>query len=207
MSTTTNKERKLIVEYWYRILVSVSLAFNDIARIIVEFGKLCDQFDKLLVDKEIILNNDGLMLSKFGCHSVCKDAFGTFIAKPGNRYLWKIKIMRGDEDEIIVNIGVAAVGFCSFDEWDMWCCAGHGYAYFSGGIKYHDTYAGRIYGESFGVDDVIHICLDLKDNYDISWCKNGKHFGKGFDVEKEEEYKLAIGIYYGQIQLIDFQIH
>ena len=205
MSTTSNSERKLIVEYWYRTLISVSLSFDDIAKIIIAYGKALERFDKSLVDKKIILNHDELMLSKLHGRQDFKNGFGTFIAGPGQKYHWRIKLMNQDTNSIKVNIGIIEKDYVNLN-WELWCCSGFGYSYYTDGKIYHDSYNGDRYGEPFGVNDVIDVWVDLKKYYAISWSKNGQHFGKGFDVKRRTDYRLAIGIYYGQIQLIDFEV-
>ena len=89
----------------------------------------------------------------------------------------------------------------------------YGFSYHQDGKIYTSSKAFDInwdgsgdYGDSFQAPDVIHIYLDLRDNYEISWGKNNKRYDKGFDLKKETNYKLALGFYKGKIELDSFQI-
>ena len=64
------------------------------------------------------------------------------------------------------------------------------------GRLYHDTRHRpfKQYGEIFGEGDVIHVWLDLKENNDLSFGRNGKNLGKAFDIKSNTNYRLAIGV-------------
>ena len=213
MSTTTDYEREVIVEYWYRTLLSVSLSFDDITKIIIEFGKAFERFERSLMTDNMKVNENGTILSQTDFHWQFNSAFGSFNAFPGNKYHWKMKILQSGKDDDPTKLE-ANVGIIPVDMHEqalrkprvVWCCIGYGYAYYSDdGKKYHDNYTGSNYGKKYKPGDIIDIHLDLKDNYNVSWGKNSKDYGKGFDLEKKE-YKLAIGIYFGKIQLLSLEI-
>ena len=201
------KVRELIVEYWYRTLLSISLSIDDITKIIVEFGEEFERFEETLRSKKVKIKDNGKLISQTKDEYHCHNAFGLFNATPGSKYHWKVQIKPG-LFTFKANIGIIEANKCEESLPDLiWCCIGRGYAYYShDGNIFHDTFLGKKYGETYTDNDVIDIRLDLKDDYMVSWGKNGKDYGKGFDVKKETEYKLAVGMYYGKVKLISLDI-
>ena len=208
---SNRRQRELIIEYWYRALLSISYSLNDIVKIIIEFGKIMDRFDKELVHKSITMNHDGSELSKikqFKKQTMANsNAFGTFTATPGRIYRWKLKMMKIVDKTSYLDVDI---GVIEADEatslYKRWCCYADGYSYNKNGKIYHYSYAGTSYGQQYTENDIIDVLLDLKAAYDISWQRNGNIFGKGFDVKKEKDYKLAVGIHCGNVKLIAFEI-
>ena len=62
------------------------------------------------------------------------------------------------------------------------------------------------YGPELKKDDIIQVCLDLKDNYELSYVVNDQRLGKAFDVKKETAYKLAISLYVGRMSLLSYKV-
>ena len=208
---TERKERELVVEYWYRTLLSVSLSCDDITKIIVEFGEAFERFEESLASKCIKIEDDGTVLLSQATRYACNNAFGVFRAISGYTYHWKLQIMQSMTfNKFQANIGIIEADKCEEclpASAPLWFCSGIGYAYYSGdGNAWHMHFYGKEYGETYTDNDVIDIRLDLKDNYMVSWGKNEKDYGKGFDVKQDTGYKLAIGIYYGKVKLISLDI-
>ena len=206
---TERKERELVVEYWYRTLLSVSLSFADITKIIVEFGEAFERFEESLASECIKIEENGTVLLSQAKGYTCNNAFGVFNAISGYKYHWKVQIMQSTTDKRFqANIGIIEADKCEeYLPAKIWCCLGKGYAYYSyDGNIFHNSYSGDKYGNSFAANDIIDIRLNLKNDHIISWCKNGIDYGIGFEVKKNTEYKLAVGLYFGKVQLISLDI-
>ena len=204
----SNAVKQLIIECWFRKLIELELSIEDIAKIIIEFADEYEQFDPEKTSKDLKLENDNLDVYLPTIASLLTArSFGLLDATPGRKYHWKIKIL----DEMSGNIGIIeADKYISFSKGtDGWWYYPYGYAYYSGKDLYNDyentTYI--VYGEEYDVDDIIDVWLDLKDNYDLSFGKNEKKFGKAFDLKKDTTYKLAIGLYSGGVRLMSFEIN
>ena len=105
-------------------------------------------------------------------------AYGLIAAKPGHKYEWKVKIL----DNTDANIGI--VEFNENIKWKWgWWCEEYGYSYYRDGFIYNGTDYKK-YGDRLGKDDIVGVILDLKENYQLSFSRNGKVFGKAFDMKK-----------------------
>lgn len=209
---SSRRERELIAAYWYRTLLCLELSFDDIIKIVIEFGEAFECFEKSLMSQNMNVNDDGTILTQTSSLFKYKtvNAFGVFTAVPGHRYHWKVQLIQVENEqgkETRTNIGVIEADKYKENLDKLWCCRGNGYSYYSDdGDIYHEQYVGDKYGDKYSSGDIIDIRLDLKDNYSISWGKNGNDYGKGFNVMEEMEYKLAIGIYYGKVKLLSLEI-
>ena len=102
-----------------------------------------------------------------------------------------------------INLGIVEANKWKDAMGEYWWWQHYGFSYYSNGMIYRQS-GSQKYGDKIKVNDIIHIHLDLKDDYDISWRQNDTNYGKGFDVQKQTEYRLAIGFYEGKIELLSF---
>ena len=211
---STSKERQLIFEYWFRIIIGSDISIQDISNITLKFGEKYEMFDSSLSHKSIEIQNDGQLL--FLSASLCKkiSGFGTVTAKSGYRYHWKLKLF-GDNVQYI-NIGIIEADKCSANTSNSWWITEYGYSYWSGdGEIYHDWSQQGIfrnhkhYGKSYGKDDIIDIWLDLKDENQLSFAKNDETFGKAADLKQSVDFRLAVAIWFAncKIQILSFEMY
>ena len=52
----------------------------------------------------------------------------------------------------------------------------------------------------------MHIVLDLKNNNDIRFGVNQNTFDKAWYIDPNKDYKLAVSLYSGKIELISFEM-
>ena len=78
----------------------------------------------------------------------------------------------------------------------------YGYSYYKDSQTWNNN-KGKYYGDPIGKDHIIHIWLDLKDKYDLSFDKNGKKYGQAWDAHHNTTYKLAVR---GSVQIFSFEI-
>ena len=89
------------------------------------------------------------------------------------------------------------------DLWGWWVRP-WGYAYFVTGSCYHNSDYFK-YGDQCFQGDTVEICLDLI-NYELSFARNGKNYGKAFDIKHDKTYKLAVSINSGSLSLVSFEV-
>ena len=204
--SSSQEVRQLIIEYWCRILLSFSTSFSidDIAKIIVEFGNEYEQFDATvsgtgMKGTTIEFGEDNLTAKFLGYN---ESAFGLIEAVPGCIYHWKIKLIEVGGHS--VNIGIVEADKMETQDAAYFWGYEYGYSYYKDGQTWHNN-KGKYYGDPIGKDDIIHIWLDLKDKYDLSFDKNGKKYGKAWDVNHDTTYKLAVRVR-GSVQIFSFEI-
>ena len=202
----TSKEQELIIEYWVRTVLNLTIAINDIIKIMIEFADEFETFDPLLIHEKITTNSDYMSISHHPEHSQLS-AFGKVIACPRRKYHWKLVII---DRYTSANIGVIESDKCK--EWisKFWWNNPFGFSYYHTGSVFSGTDEGMKsdieFGEEFKKGDIIHIYLDLKDNYDIGWGRNAKQFQKAFNVNKDTDYRLAVSLNSGTVDLISLEI-
>ena len=214
MSHVASMERQLIVANWFRKLIEFDLSIQDISKIIIELGDPYEQFDPEETNKYLKLDNDNLDVNLTSEHDefvlVVVSSFGLTETSPGHKYHWKIQALDGMKGG---NVGIIKANACSSYKYETnanWWGDTAGYAYYSvTGALYHNYQrtSSRPYADGFGTNDIIDVWLDLKDNYTLSFGKNGKSYGKAFDVNRDMTYKLAVGLYSGGLRLISFEIY
>ena len=214
---SSKEDRSLIINYWFRKTIAAKFTIKDIIKIIVEFAEEIEIFDASISSKYIKLEEDNCSVffpsrherAEYGIPQApnpvefSASVFGIVDATPGHKYHWKIKII-GDTNP---NIGIIEADKClaERDEFaDHWWIESYGYSISLYGWKYHNNssafYAGII------LSGEIDVWLDMKDNYDLSYGHNGKEYGTAWNVDKHKTYKLAIGLYYGRVELVHFKV-
>ena len=68
-----------------------------------------------------------------------------------------------------------------------------------------DGYSAR-YVEKQEAGDIIEIWLDLNDNFDLSFSKNGKNYRPAFVVPADKEYRFAVNVATGKVTILAFDI-
>ena len=194
----TKEQSQMIIEYWMRILTQNSFSIDDIAQLMMEFGAEYDEFDPSTSNKDMKYkdNNLTVQLPSYTTGSG-KSAYGLIDATPGRIYYWKLKLI---EECRYVNIGII-----KSDKLDP------NQGFWRSGPRYYqrgDIDATHKYGPTLTKNDVVEMCLDLKDKGELSFIVNGKDLGKiPYDIEATSTYKLAIGYYtQGKISLQSFKI-
>eukprot|EP01083_Nonionella_stella_P128602 389715_1 len=191
----------IVLTHWYRTCgdASKTALSRDVMHLIHTFvvsaSSLGDTFDSSLNYASITLNADGSNAMKHNTGTSTESVFGSMIATPGSIYTWRVKMSEID----YVNIGVIECGKCEPcpSPLSLWWLSEIGYAYFSwDGSFYHQddaTWGGKKqYGRAYATNDVIDVCLDLK-QYIISFGKNSRFFS-GQNVKDRTDYKLAIAM-------------
>ena len=203
---STDDERQLVVEYWFRILIGASISVSDISNIINEFGKVYDKFDpKLSSDSVTFENNDSIICTNKEESWNVDNAFGTEVAKPGKMYHWKLKLL--ELGEKYLNVGIIEADKCKKDTSDWWNYA-YGFSYYTqDGNFYNKNYI--TYGEECENNDIIDIWLDLRENKnELSFARNDKQFGKAANTKDGTDYKLVIGAFalMKKVEILMFEI-
>ena len=206
---SSSAQRKIIVEYWFRVLIGLDILVDDILKIALKFAKEYETFS----NSSLRFEDDGRILCKTAYNGEECSTFGAVIAKPGHLYHWRIKVMEKKKDNHL-NIGIIEANkfeYC-LEVDDPWYITPYGYSYFAGdGFIYNETESNCYwpYGDAYGEDDIIDIWLDLRDNKnELSFEKNNKKYGKAADVDSFKNYKLAIAMYGDEkkIGLMSFEI-
>ena len=110
-----------------------------------------------------------------------------------------------------INIGIVEAdklkenpSFLNEDHY--WWGRSWGYSYYQHASVWHNR-MDESYGKQLEKGDIVGVCLDLKENYDLSYSVNGTEYGKAFNVAKDKTYKFAIGFYQGKVTLLSFEIN
>ena len=211
---SASEQRKIIVEYWFRVLIGSDISIDDILKIALRFAKEYEKFSyhPLLSEEALMIEDDGRIVRKTTFNFQECNTFGTVTAKQSHLYHWKIKVMEMQDN--FLNIGVVEANKCEqcLSTNNAWYFESFGYSYYAGDGKiYHKKKLRSCwsYGDKYGVDDIIDIWLDLRDNKNqLSFAKNEKKFGKAADVKDSTDYKLAISMYARQkkIELMLFEM-
>ena len=129
-------------------------------------------------------------------------AYGLIEATPGHIYHWMLKLVA---DICALNVGIIEADKCETKKALYFWGEEFGYSYYADGEVWHSN-KGVKYGDKLENGDVIHIWLDLKDKYELSFGQNEKKYGKAWDVTQDKTYKLAIAAKDGRIEILSFQI-
>lgn len=127
--------------------------------------------------------------------------FGIINAVPGGIYYWKIKIIDYN------NLSRLYIGVIQADKVSskpppfLWWGRPYGYALFQDGDFCHngDFFP---YSMEFETNHIIEMCLDLKDNYALSYIVQGVDYGKAYSVKADTTYKLGISMDHGKVELL-----
>ena len=204
----TQRKHVLIIEYWFRILLKdESLSFSDITNIIIEFGKVVDRFDSEVINKNDRLelkDDEGTILSLIEAEGLPQCAHGIFVAEPGAKYHWRIQMLT---DCRMMNIGID-VDTAIVEKFNFFWLRKTGYSYYGNGAYWHKHALNYPKGDAYGdKGDIIHVFLDLKEKYELSFGKNDHKFAKAFDVDESAKYKLFVSlIKEGKIQLLSLEV-
>lgn len=202
MSSSAHKV--MIIEYWYRVLSGSSFSIVNISKIIIEYCKEYEQFDKDLTHQSLELDDEGLILCKDAHNAAgCISSFGKIIAKPGYKYHWKIETVESERYD--GNIGIVEADQV-IETNGLWWGTQYGWSYFTDQAVYHGT-KHHIYGDSYITKgDIVDIWLDLKENEGLSFSKNNTKFAKAYDMDRDKSYRLAIGLFRGKVKIVSFEI-
>ena len=209
----------MIFEYWFRVLIGSDISIQNISNITVEFAAELDMFEASLCHKKIKIENEGKLISKTTSYANSCSAYGTFTASPGKKYHWKLHVIQCEDRGLNqMNIGIADANQAPKLLDQSWWHEKNGYSYFSGnGQMYHkkrgtDTsrfdYGGYSFGEKYGTNDIIDICLDIKDKNELLFSKNDKEIATAIKVDGSTDYKLAVGLYGDskKVEILSFEI-
>ena len=198
----TESDRPLIIAYWFRILISESIGIDNISSIISNFAEEYEHFESSLVHEEIMIEDEGeTLLNKPEISHSRRSAFGSIIAKPGNKYHWKVHVVSGCSS---INIGVIEADEAHKNVDKYWWNQGYGYSYFQVGLLFNgylDENDDPSYGGYISDDDIIDVWLDLKDHYQLSFAKNDENYGKAFDMKQNMDYRFSVGFATNTIEM------
>lgn len=201
--STWRANRKIIIEYWYKQLISSIDSIADIMHIIIEFGNDFDQFDESTATSFIQINDKCDIIELTDNHELeeyyIASVYGKYKAIPGKMYRWTLKVL----DDCTTHIGICRYSNKVSDWWS------DGYSYYTDGQIYGWETSAE-YGPCLKKNDIITIHLDLKNSYNhsISYIINGQDYGHAFSVE-QFTYKLAVALYNdkaGRIKLLSFEV-
>ena len=157
-------------------------------------------------------NNSIVIANLNGSGISSATVFGLVEAIPGNKYHWRIKAV----DDDTPNVGIMEASKCNVHGKDAandyWWNKTYAWSYYGGDGEIYNGATGfdpfdinrRAYGKPFKKHDIVDIWLDLKENNDLSFGKNGESFGKAADLKPNTTYKLVIGLYGGSVELLHF---
>ena len=210
-------EATLISEYWFRTFAKSKLfetvSISDITKIIALFGGEDEEFDKeFLFDPAFEIINNGKRVQmkipqqKPQYEKTCH--YGHIIAKPGRKYHWKLKKMKG-----IWNMGIGIIRADKIkrdgDEiylYDIEEEDSVGAVWFGGGTFYccKDLVSSNdmiMYGNA-----EMDIWLDLMNDFDIEFANNGKKYGKKGKMKADTEYRLIVITRSQTVDIVEFDI-
>ena len=203
---------KLISECWYRILFS-SLLIEDVSQLILNFLAQFESFDMSSVDSNVCIQDNDTILTKEPNSGGSSSAFGTIIVTDGCLYHWKIEIMDTPWSESFNNTMKGEIGIVEADKCmdknklNYWWCKSWYFCNDLSGTAYNGTSSVNYgNGEKYRVNDIVHVLVDLKDKYSISWGKNDKMYEQfELKLKPKTDYKLAVRLYHGKIKLVSFE--
>lgn len=123
-------------------------------------------------------------------------------ANPGYIYRWEMSILRVTSGSLL-HIGIIEASKVPTDK--LWWGTAYGYSIFQDGDICHNGSFGP-YAPEFETNDIVKMCLDLKDKYELSFNVKGKDCGTAFDVKQDTTYKLGVAMQRGKVGLESFKI-
>ena len=128
---TTPGRRGLMIEYWFRKLLSMEVSIDDIINIINEFAKEFEIFDKDLTAAALTVNDKYTIISNTG--SYFRSSFGANIASMGKKYHWRVKIEKNHGYSPNMNIGIIEANKAGKHVDKSWWGEKYAYSYFKSG--------------------------------------------------------------------------
>ena len=194
---TTVKEDRIIIDYWFRVLIKWKTSIEDIVGILLKFADInFDLFDKEFSNPSISIDNDYRVLTMTGDDPEMCNAFGKIAASAsrfGKRYHWKLKIIRKEHDSM--NIGIIESSKVNSESSNLlWWGKQYGYAYCSSTGHIYNGYKTKECCTKYGTNDVIDVYLGFRENKnELFFAKNGREllFGR-MKVKSSMEYKLVV---------------
>lgn len=198
-------QSELVIAYWFRTTTNRNISIVNILKIILEF---CSFEAFISKNRNLVIENEGNSVRKRIKSWTATNVYGIVVAIPGNIYHWKLKVSHTTDKEI--NIGIVEEAKSkSAGRKIAWYLEEWGHSYYAASGEVWNAGKGKYYGSEYGYDDIIEIWLDLKNKYELSFCKNTEKYGKAADMKKGTEYRMAIDLYGDQkeIRLIDFRVN
>ena len=203
------------IEHWIRVILNTDFIVELIS-MIIEFSKFHEKFDDKLSDKALIIEKDGLIGRsvidpEWTRKWTWKTLIGIFVAKPGGKYEWKIKFIKGEN----ICIGVLMNEAVEKGVKEYWWHEKQGYIWFTSSTGRQYCEPGSItygVGGGFKQDDIITMSLDLN-KYEISYMKNDEDLGvvRGRKIDKDKEYRLATSFYRSyapnSVEIVSLDVH
>ena len=202
---TSKPVREFVISYWYRTTTASfeSFSIEDIIKIIIEYGQPIEKFVASTVHQQLIIENEGRILRDHKNSGSQLSGFGSFTAKPESKCHWRVKIVN---DRTSTNIGIIEASKYAENKSTGWWWCKFGFSLFHNGKIYSSGVVREYQADTYHKGDIIDVWLDLKDNFDLSFGKNGKEYGKAFDVKHDTDYKLAVSLMRGVVlELVSFE--
>ena len=210
-----SKYIKYLTFGYIRMNIQILLPTNSVYYNIPEGIKhICASYSRLrdewgLCHKEINISNDKTIISHDD--SDWNTAFGITICEKGNKYEWKLKLIKrkgdlgGNTWKTI--FGVIQESHCktilsakqhTFSR--NFTSSGGGYGFIGYQSRIQSPRQHKMYGEKFDTEGgTINIILDLRENKNtVSYIINGKNYEKACDVKKDCKYRLAVSVCAGR---------
>lgn len=152
------------------------------------------EYSKPFIFFSFINPNPALLIngSNITCNSSIgpyKTVFGDYPLLPNGLYYWEFQILKG----AYFKIGIAEFPLTKTENQGAFCDKENGYGLFSiGQLRHFSNLKGPLYGEGFGVGDIIGVLYDgYKGN--LSFFINGKDLGIAFKgIKKGAVYYPAV---------------
>lgn len=209
MADTT--QRQTIYNHWFRLLIGDNISIEPISNITMKYARAGDRFSySKITHCKIKYENKGCTVAKIKKNQAVCPVFGYHITKSGYLYNWKIKIIKHSDNNnnnntdhdsgIDVNIGIiqSKMRFKCMIHEIKWYFRPYGYSYWSkDGLFYTKRTGifGQVYGDKYGVNDIINVRLDLRDGKDeLSFSKNDEPYGEKINVNTYYSYGFSLAL-------------
>eukprot|EP01084_Bolivina_argentea_P255466 429691_1 len=183
----------LIANNWFRKCMPEKQIDNTpFAQIIAYFAKEIEIFDVSFANEcDYKIGNNGLILNGYkSCDNERKFGnFGTIIAKIGNKYHWKLKLVKGAWNMFIGIVESDKVCVNTYKLYEK----GVGYLWYGGGTLYYNQTSQTMGNEMILYHPcTIDIWLDFKDKYEVYFGRNDFICKVKCKLKLDKEYKLAV---------------
>eukprot|EP01084_Bolivina_argentea_P004221 8030_1 len=194
MSTLSCTERieyerigRMVIEHWIRIIYGCSEDFVfDLVLLMADFTKFPEQFDAKLSDSEITISSNLHRAGYFNLQDEPQTSIGEYIAEPGGKYVWKLKLIYG----VNVGIGVINSAKCHKHHTWWWIWRNQGCVWFIKTKLFQPN--DSLYGVECSSGDIVDMELNLVE-CTLSYKVNDRKIGIATDkIAKNEGYRLAI---------------